>query len=103
MTINARCTDRDNCGRRKTLPKDPETGYIRIPKCPGCGRKTLRADPSVRRQTLKRTCRCGGVHFPHRAGTVLSHNEFCHQLTLDQVRDYLVEHEIMTFEEINQL
>lgn len=102
MTYNCRCTDRANCGRRKTL-RHPIEWYIREPKCPGCGRRTLRADPSVRRQTLKRTCRCRGIPWPHRAGTVLSEHEFCHQLELSEVADNLNERGLKSAEEILNL
>lgn len=103
MSYNCRCTDRNNCGKRKTLPRDPETGYIRIPKCPGCGKRSLRVDPSTRRQTINRTCYCRGVHFPHRRGTILNENEFCHANDLNDVIKHLLDIGAMSQEEIDQL
>ncbi len=100
MRYNCRCTDRRGCGARKTLPHDPETWYIRVPKCPGCGRKTLRVDPSVYRQTKRRTCKCTGVHFPHRRGTVISDREFCLEADIDLVKHQLIEKGFLKPEEI---
>ena len=89
MAYNYRCTKSD-CRKRKTL-RHPMEWYIRRPKCPACGRDSLAFDPHVRNQTLRRTCKCNGIMYPHRAGTILSEYEFCHQLTLDDVLSKLQE------------
>ncbi len=83
--LHYRCSDKNNCGRRKMLNKLIEF-YVRQPKCPGCGRHTLKIDPSVNRQNRKQTCYCKGIHYPHRRGTILSKDEWCHQLDMEEVQ-----------------
>jgi len=69
MIYHYRCSDRANCGARKTLKRLIET-YVRPPKCPGCHKHKLMLDPSVKRQRKKwDTCCCGGYPFPHRKGS----------------------------------
>ena len=89
MIYNHRCSDRANCGKRKTLRRHIDD-YIRRPVCPNCGEDRLKFDPSVRRQTMKQVCRCIGVRFPHRSGTVINENEFCKTLELVDVQ-YILE------------
>ena len=91
MAYNHQCSHR-HCRKRITLAR-PIEQYIREPKCPACGRKQLKFDPAPRRQTMQRTCRCGGVHFPHRIGTVLSVNEFCERVSMDAVSTILLRHD----------
>ncbi|TFH47837.1 MAG: hypothetical protein E4H01_07490 [Lysobacterales bacterium] len=102
MAYNYRCNKAD-CRKRVTLAHEIEW-YIRVPKCQQCKRPdTLRFDPWVRDQTLRRTCKCIGVHFPHRKGTVISENEFCYTLSLDQVEVHLIERDILSPEEVSAL
>ncbi len=83
MIYNYRCSHR-RCRKRVTL-RHPLEWYIREPKCKACGRKQLKHDPEVSRRHQAETCRCSGVHFPHRRGTVLGAYEFCHGLTIEEV------------------
>jgi hypothetical protein len=102
MGWNYRCNKKD-CRHRVSLRHKLEW-YIREPKCKSCKRSnTLRFDPWVRQQTIRRTCKCGGVHFPHRRGTVLNEHEFCHTLTLDQVGEILIERGVLSPEEVQKL
>jgi len=78
MGFPYRCSDKRNCGVRKSLRHPLEWYYYnRKPKCPGCGRDTLRFDYALIRQRRKETCRCSGIHYPHRYRTWLSKDEFC--------------------------
>lgn len=74
-TYNYRCSHR-HCRARKTLKKRLRF-YLRRPKCPECGRDSLKHDPAVARQTQKRTCYCVGIRYPHRRGTFLNEWAFC--------------------------
>ncbi len=99
MIHNYRCNKRD-CRKRITLAHRLEW-YIHEPFCKACRRRdTLRLDPWVRAWNMSQVCRCNGIHFPHRRRTILSENEFCHQLTLDQVGNRLVERGMMSQEEV---
>ena len=102
MIYNYRCMKRD-CRKRVTL-RHPLEWYINPPKCKACERPdTLRYDPWVRKWNMSQICRCNGVHFPHRKFTVLSDNEFCHQLTLDDVEVRLIDRGMRSPEEMEQL
>lgn len=69
MTHHYRCTLKNTCGARATLPKQIEL-YQRRPTCPSCKKDTLKIDPAVDRWNKKQgTCNCDGYHFPHRKGT----------------------------------
>lgn len=77
MTHMYRCSDRRNCGARKTLRQRIER-YILRPLCPGCGKDTLKSvDKKERERTKQRMCRCDGAWFPHRKGSLplCIHNE----------------------------
>lgn len=102
MAYNYRCSRRAACGKRKTL-RHPLEWYLREPRCPDCGQHSLKFDLAPRRQTLERTCRCGGIAWPHREGTVLSDREFCHRLELYQVRLQLVERNLLSPAEASAL
>lgn len=73
-----RCSDKRNCGRRKSL-RHPMEWYIRKPKCPGCKKDTLKFDAARIRTRRKETCYCRGLHYPHRLGTIISIDEYCHE------------------------
>lgn len=81
MKYNCRCTTK-KCRQRVTLNHHP-TWYIRVPKCPSCKTGRLSYDPAPALQTIKRTCRCGGVHYPHKRGLYLNDNEFCEHALID--------------------
>jgi hypothetical protein len=102
MIYNYRCMKSD-CRKRITLAH--KLGwYINEPFCKACRRRdTLRLDPWVRHWNMSQLCKCSGIHFPHRKFTILSDREFCHQLTLDQVGDRLIERDILSQEEVAAL
>ena len=66
MTYPYRCT-RGNCRKYVTLKKKKEW-YIREPKCPVC-KGNLNHRPWYRKHDKERTCKCDGIHYPHRKGT----------------------------------
>jgi hypothetical protein len=102
MIYNYRCNKMD-CRKRITL-KHLLGWYLHEPFCKACRRRdTLRPDPWVRKWNMSQLCRCSGVHFPHRKFTVLSDHEFCHQLTLDQVGDQLIDRGMRSPEEVAML
>lgn len=102
MIYNYRCNKAD-CRHRVTL-RHPLEWYIREPKCKACKRPdTLRADPWRRQETMRKKCSCSGIPWPHRRNTIISENEFCHNLTLDQVGEHLIETGAMSPEELEQL
>ena len=68
MIYHYRCTIRRKCGARKTLKKRIEE-YVRRPRCPGCGKDTLKFDPYKKPYNTKNKCSCDGISFPHRKGT----------------------------------
>ena len=82
MTVPHRCTIRRRCGKMVTLKRHIDQ-YIRRPKCPGCGQDTLQPYYCMRLRDLRVTCKCGGVHFPHKRGLILSKNEFCKHAVFD--------------------
>ena len=68
MRTHYRCTDKRNCGARKTLPQ-PIEWYVPRPMCPECGKDKLKHDPSV--NAINRrvgVCICDGLSYPHRKG-----------------------------------
>ena len=81
MAYNHQCSHR-YCRKRITLKRHIDD-YIRRPKCPACGRDQLKFDPGPRRQTIRRTCRCNGVCYPHKRGLILNENEFCYYAEFD--------------------
>lgn len=76
MGQNYRCSDKRNCGRRRSLKHDI-SWYLYRPKCPGCGKDRLLPDPSVYRQTVKRGCFCQGPAWPHNKGRFEDENHVC--------------------------
>lgn len=62
------------CGARKTFRKHPDD-YVREHEC-SCG-GTYRVDNYRRtREHLKTICRCNGVYYPHRKGSILGCFEY---------------------------
>jgi len=59
-----------NCRQRRALPKLLED-YIRIPKCKGCGRESLRRDLYQEKRNKRLTCNCDGSHHPHQKGSIV--------------------------------
>ncbi len=69
MAYNYRCSFRQTCGARKTLPKKIER-YAKAPLCPSCGADSLQSvNTKEKARNKRRTCRCDGYHFPHHKGT----------------------------------
>ena len=79
MLYRYRCwkimADGKKCGGRKTLKKLIGF-YVREPKCPNCGSKTLvldkhRMENEVGKNTKHELCRCDGYQWdgPHRKGS----------------------------------
>jgi len=69
MSYNYRCSDRRNCGARKTLKK-PIEQYVRKPMCPSCGKDKLKSvNTREKARNKKRMCNCGECSFPHHMGT----------------------------------
>lgn len=67
MTYRYRCRDRE-CQRRTSLPRLKER-YIRTPRCPACGKDSLRRDAARNLESKRKRCWCDGYHFPHREGS----------------------------------
>jgi hypothetical protein len=82
MTFNVRCTIRRKCGRAMTLRYHPDQ-YKIYPKCPHCGVGHLNVINYAKIQTQKRTCRCRGIHFPHKKGLYLDVGAFCEHALVD--------------------
>jgi hypothetical protein len=70
ISYNYRCS-KQGCRQRKTLAH-PMEWYLwkRKPKCPACKEDSLKFDGATRRATMRRTCKCGSVAWPHRIGTM---------------------------------
>jgi len=81
-TYNVRCTIRRRCGRAFTLAHHPDQ-YKVYPKCPACKEGHLNVISYAKIQTQTRTCRCRGIHFPHKKGLYLSKEEFCEHAPVD--------------------
>ena len=85
MGVQHRCS-RSDCRARVTLSRDYDS-YVRFPKCPGCGRKhTLKnVNAKEKERTQRRLCRCLGVPWPHRRGTILPDGGVCVHVTEDEL------------------
>ena len=59
--------------------------YKRPPKCPACGQPTLQPYYCMRIRDQKATCRCDGIHFPHKRGLILNENEYCREQPLEDI------------------
>lgn len=69
MAFNYRCSDRNNCGARKTLKKDINL-YRKRPLCPSCKKDTLKTvNAKEKARNKRRTCRCDGYSHEHHKGT----------------------------------
>ena len=88
-----RMADGKKCGGRKTLKK-MIAFYVREPKCPNCGNKTLVLDRHRMENEVggnKPACHCDGYHFPHRRGS-----KWCvHSTSLPTDEDYEDRHRSM--------
>ncbi len=87
MAYNVICTWRRGCGKRYTLRKHPNA-YKVYPRCPSCGRGHLNYDPWTKAATLKRTCKCDGIQWPHKKGLFLDENQICHHAEVDDTFGY---------------
>jgi len=74
---NYRCSDRNNCGVRRTL-KHAIDWYKHRPKCKGCKRDTLKpVYRKERERSIRRGCFCQGMWWPHNKGRVEDERHVC--------------------------
>jgi len=72
MGFNYRCSDKNNCGKRKTFPKKIEAYKIKKHTlCPSCGKDSMKLDLAIKEYNKRNTCNCGGVPYPHRIKSVV--------------------------------
>lgn len=70
MSYPYRCTHR-HCRKRISLTRLLEHFDIdHRPKCPNCGRDSLKLDRGKRAQTKKDTCYCSAISHPHSKHTL---------------------------------
>ncbi len=49
----------------------PVTQYLRVPKCRNCGGSRWWFDRTYAKRRARSNCRCDGVPFTHRKGTIV--------------------------------